>query len=81
MATLEYTDKQGRLYIWAVWFFRWWRHWQIDIALGRRRWFSIGVNWRPRFKDEWAWPRLIAYYSPDATPVHPKARGLGARRD
>jgi hypothetical protein len=48
--------------------FRWYRHAQLDIEL-LGGWMSLGVKrWRP-----------IAYWSPDATPMHPKARGWGAR--
>lgn len=60
-------DDSGKR--WHFWFFRWWRHWQVDMAFRRWRWFSVGVKWRT------GWPRLVAYYSPDATPSHPKKRG------
>lgn len=53
-----------------VYLFRWYRHTQFDIQT-RNGWLSLGLDRR----DGW---RLIAYTSPDATPMHPKARGLGA---
>lgn len=54
-----------------VYLFRWYRHTQFDIKI-RNGWLSLGLD---RTRPGW---RLIAYTSPDATPVHPKARGLGA---
>lgn len=56
---------RNRLYL-----FRWWRHTQLDVRL-RSRYLSLGLDWRRA-------PRLIAYVSPDATPCHALARGLGA---
>lgn len=53
-----------------LYFFRWWKRTQLDIRL-RRGYLSLGLDRR----DGW---RVIAYTSPDATPVHPAARGLGA---
>jgi hypothetical protein len=51
--------------------FRCWRHTQLDVEW-RGGFLSLGLDrhgpWRP-----------IAYWSPDATPVHPLARGLKAR--
>jgi hypothetical protein len=48
--------------------FRWWRRTQLDIRL-HASFLSVGLDrrrgWRP-----------IAYWSPDATPMHPAARGL-----
>lgn len=49
--------------------FRWHKRTQLDIRL-RRGFLSLGLDRRR------GW-RSIAYWSPDATPVHPKARGLG----
>jgi hypothetical protein len=49
--------------------FRWWKRTQLDIEW-RGGWLSLGLNRRGR----WG---LIAYWSPDATPVHPAARGWG----
>lgn len=48
---------------------RWHKRTQLDIDFGAR-WLSIGVD---RHSRHW---RLIAYISPDATPVHLDARGL-----
>jgi len=49
--------------------FRWWKRWQLDIAF-RRGYLSLGVDWRDRLQP-------VAYWSPDATPAHPQARGVG----
>lgn len=51
--------------------YRWWHHWQWDITLGPWRYFCVGAAWRDR-------PRLIAYYSRNATPWHHSAHGWGA---
>lgn len=55
--------------------FRWWKRTQLDIQL-QSGFLSLGLDRRtPRWASRLSW-RLIAYYSPDATPVHPRARGL-----
>lgn len=55
--------------------FRWWKHTQLDIRL-KSGFLSLGLDRRtPRWVSPISW-RLIAYYSPDATPVHPRGRGL-----
>lgn len=55
--------------------FRWWKRTQLDIRL-KNGFLSLGLDRRaPRWASHLRW-RLIAYYSPDATPVHPRARGL-----
>lgn len=48
--------------------FRWHRHWQLDMPCASG-WLSLGLSWRYGV-------RPIAYWSPDATPVHPRAKGL-----
>lgn len=49
--------------------FRWHKRTQLDVRL-EGRFLSLGLDRRgPRW-------RVIAYVSPDATPVHPAARGL-----
>lgn len=58
-----------------VMLFRWWRRTQLDIQLGNG-FLSLGLDrTTPRRLSWFSW-RLVAYYSPDATPVHPRARGL-----
>lgn len=52
--------------------FRWYKRKQLDIRLWSG-YLSLGLDWRDGL-------RAIAYWSPDATPVHPAARGLGAGR-
>lgn len=55
--------------------FRWSKRTQLDIRL-RDGFLSLGLDRRtPRWASRFRW-RLIAYYSPDATPVHPRSRGL-----
>lgn len=58
--------------------FRWWRRTQLDIRL-RASFLSLGLDRRrgphPDKPIRRGW-RLIAYWSPDATPMHPRARGL-----
>lgn len=49
--------------------FRWYRRTQLDIQWGGG-WLSVGLD-----RHQFPW-RPIAYWSPDATPVHPRARGL-----
>lgn len=51
--------------------FRWRRRWQLDIRL-RASFLSLGLDWR----EGW---RPVAYWSPDATPMHPQARGWSPR--
>lgn len=48
--------------------FRWWKHTQIDIEC-RGGFLSLGLVRRGMWKP-------VAYWSPDATPTHPKARGI-----
>lgn len=58
--------------------FRWHRRTQLDIEW-RSGWLSLGWTWVRRQewrRSPWLW-RPIAYWSPDATPVHPGARGWG----
>lgn len=62
---LGFEERPQRLML-----FRWHRHWQLDIRL-QRGFLCLGTNWRDRYQ-------LIAYWSPDATPMHRLARGLGA---
>lgn len=47
--------------------FRWHKRTQLDVEW-RGGWLSLGLDWRRRL-------RPIAYWSPDATPAHPAARG------
>lgn len=55
--------------------YRWSKRTQIDIEL-RNGFLCLGLDRRtPRWMSRLSW-RLIAYYSPDATPVHPHSRGL-----
>jgi hypothetical protein len=54
--------------------FRWWRRTQLDIEL-RAGFLSLGLDRRTPRGALFPW-RLIAYYSPDATPIHPRSRGL-----
>lgn len=54
--------------------YRWWKRTQLDVQLGRG-YLSLGVDRRPPVAVCIPW-RPIAYYSPDATPAHPRARGL-----
>lgn len=49
--------------------FRWWKRTQIDIQIGTG-FLSLGLD---RTTPRWC---PVAYYSPDATPTHPRARGL-----
>lgn len=56
--------KHSRFYL-----FRWWKRTQLDIRLGSG-FLSVGLDRRAK------WPRVIGYWSPDSTPVHPQARGL-----
>lgn len=49
--------------------FRWWKRTQLDIRL-RDGFLSVGLDWRTGWSP-------IAYWSPDATPVHPRAKGIG----
>lgn len=52
--------------------FRWHQHWQWDVPFGRG-WLSLGASWRSgRIQP-------VAYWSPDATPSNPLARGWSAR--
>lgn len=46
--------------------FRWWKRTQLDTRT-RSGWLSVGLDRR----DGW---HPFAYWSPDATPVHPRAR-------
>jgi hypothetical protein len=48
--------------------FRWHKRVQLDIRLGAG-FLSLGWVWRYRH-------RPIAYWSPDATPIHPGVRVL-----
>jgi len=48
--------------------FRWHKRTQIDIPF-RSGFLSLGLDRH----DPW---RVIAYWSPNATPVHPRARGF-----
>lgn len=50
--------------------FRWWKRTQLDVRLAGG-FLSLGLD----RKDGW---RPIAYWSPDATPVHPRAKGWKA---
>ncbi len=57
--------------------FRWWKRTQLDIQVGNG-FLSLGLDrTTPRWMSRLTW-RPIAYYSPDATPVHPRAKGWGA---
>jgi hypothetical protein len=57
--------------------FRWWKRTQLDIQVGYG-FLCLGLDrGTPRWMSRLNW-RLIAYYSPDATPVHPRAKGWGA---
>lgn len=56
--------------------FRWCRHWQLDCVLFGRGYFCVGLCW---FRGPLR-PRFIAYFSPDATPSHPRRRGWTSRR-
>lgn len=57
--------------------FRWWKRTQLDIQLGNG-FLCLGLDrTTPRWMSRLNW-RLIAYYSPDATPVHPRAKRWGA---
>jgi hypothetical protein len=49
--------------------FRWAKRTQFDMPC-RAGWLSLGLDRTRRW-------RLVAYWSPDATPMHPRARGLG----
>jgi hypothetical protein len=49
--------------------FRWWKRTQLDIDC-RGGWLSLGLDRRDRWKP-------IAYWSPDATPMHSQAKGIG----
>lgn len=56
--------------------FRWYRHWHYEFLVNGW-WCIVGFTWR----NEYGRRGPCLYISPDATPTHPKARGLGARRD
>jgi hypothetical protein len=48
--------------------FRWSKHTQLDIEW-RGGFLSLGLVRRGMWKP-------VAYWSPDATPTHPEARGM-----
>ena len=49
--------------------FRWHKRTQLDVPTPRG-WLSFGLDRRNG-------PRVIAYWSPDATPSNPRAKGFG----
>lgn len=49
--------------------FRWWKRTQLDLPC-HGGWLSLGLDRRD-------WWKPIAYWSPDATPAHPEAKGIG----
>jgi hypothetical protein len=53
--------------------FKWHRHWQLDIPLGRR-WLCVGWCWSNNKHP--AKSGLVLYWSPNATPSHPRAWGF-----
>ena len=58
-----------------VMLFRWWKRTQVDIQIGKG-FLCVGLDrTTPRWLSRFSW-RPVAYYSPDATPTHPRARGL-----
>ena len=57
--------------------FRWYRHWQLDAPTWPVGWLSLGFKSERRSGTRFGPWRPVAYWSPDATPLHPQARGIG----
>lgn len=70
VAVAAMSDRHRRFVL-----YRWWKRTQLDIHIGGAGFVCVGVDRRaPRWATWVPW-RAIAYYSPDATPMHPRARG------